>query len=114
MSERTPPTEAELLEARRRRGQWRLVGLGAGLGVLGAVGAAVVALPGGVGMVAVLLGTALGCVAAALLGVGLAVVDESRGHRVAARRMLRSLGLFLLALVLVSLAIAAVGSPPTA
>lgn len=114
MNEVSEPTEAELLERRRRRGQWRLVALGGGLGVLGAVATAVVALPGGVGLVALLLGTALGCVGGALHGVGLAVVDEARGHRVATRRMLRSLGLFLLALGLVSLAIAAVGSAPAA
>jgi len=82
---------------------------GFGLGVTGAVIVGVLGVPGGVGVLVVVLGSAFGLSLAAVLLLVSALIDELRGRPVSRRRPLRGLGAFVAAIVLL---IALVGMDP--
>jgi hypothetical protein len=90
-------------DVRRLRLAWRLVGAGAGLGVVGAIATAVAGASGATGLAMLLLGTALGSAAAATVSAVLALVDEVRGRPVARRRVGLSAALFVTTLLLLVL-----------
>jgi len=82
---------ARLVSARR------LILVGAVLGVVGAVALGLAGAPGGSGLMALLLGLALGCVLAAIHLAAFSLLDEARRRPVALRRPLWAVGLFVTA-----------------
>ncbi|MFA9445252.1 hypothetical protein [Egicoccus sp. AB-alg6-2] len=84
-------------DRRRMRSALRLVGAGAVLGIVAAAGLGVIGAPGGSGLIGVLLGLVVGCVLGAIHLAVLSLVDEARQRPVSVRRPLTSLGLFVLA-----------------
>ncbi|HSK23061.1 MAG TPA: hypothetical protein VK906_07795 [Egicoccus sp.] len=75
----------------------RLIAVGAVLGVVGAAALGLAGAPGGSGLIAVLLGLALGCVLAAIHLAAFSLIDEARRRPVAVRRPLWAVGLFVAA-----------------
>lgn len=99
-------------DRRRLRLTWRIVLGGVVVGVLGAAILAGLGLDGRVGFAAVVLGTAGGCVVAALATALLAIVDEARREPVATRRLLITLGLFAGGAFLLTVVAAIAGANP--
>jgi hypothetical protein len=97
------------LDRRRLRVAWRVLLGGVLLGVAGATALALLGLDGRVGFAAVSLGTALGCVAAGLATVGLAIVDEARRDPVATRRIVVAVALFVAGALLLTMVLALAG-----
>jgi hypothetical protein len=95
---------------RRLRGAHRLLVGGSALGLVAAATIGLAGGTGGFGLVALLLGVMVGCVLAAAHLAILAVVDEFRERRVAARRPVEAFGLFLAALFLMLLVMGAAGA----
>ncbi len=82
---------------------------GVGLGLIGAVATGALGVPGGVGVLVVVLGTAFGLSLAAVFWLVSALIDELRGRPVSRRRPLWGLAAFVTAIVLL---IALVGMDP--
>jgi drug/metabolite transporter (DMT)-like permease len=99
-------------DRRRFRVTWRILAAGIGLGVVGAAAMGLSGFDGRVGFATVMLGGALGCVAAALTTAGYAIVDEARNAPVATRRLVVAVALFAGGAFLLMLVVAVAGSTP--
>lgn len=99
-------------DRRRLRVTWRVLGAGVAVGVVGAILLGLLGLDGRVGFATVVLGSALGCVAAGLTTAIVAIIDEARRKPVATRRIGVTLALFALgaSLLVVVFALAGVGT----
>lgn len=88
---------------------WRIAAVGAGIGVLLAATSGLLGADGRVGMVVLLLVTALGCGVAALYGGLTAVIDDLKGRPVQRRRPIAAGALFLVAAMLMAMVAGAGG-----
>lgn len=96
-------------DRQRLRVTWRVLLGGVLFGVLGAAALALLGLDGRVGFAAVTLGASLGCVAAGLVTVGFAIVDEARRAPVATRRIVVTVALFAAGAMLLTMVVALAG-----
>ena len=97
-------------DRRRLRITWRIVLGGVIVGIVGAAALAGLGLDGRVGFAAVVLGSAAGCVIAALASAILAIVDEARREPVARSRLVATLGLFATGAMLLTMLAALAGT----
>lgn len=106
----TEPGVAAEHERRRRRPTRRVLTVGGGLSLLGAVLVGLLGADGAGSLAAGFVGAALTCAAAGIVTLGGAVRDELRDEPVARRRVVTGVGLLLAAPVCLVLAAGAAGT----